>query len=840
MNIKRGIVPQDQKGTTSKNQKLFGRVRSGGISGASLIALSIGLGMAGPVAAQTIALSSGTATQDTSEPAEIIVTARARAEKLIDVPISIQSFSASKLSEDGVDDINALQFQAGFTFNSQGSSYSGGGREFPNLIFRGMSSNYGGAFGGNSGALFIDGIYISGGLASVTLADAGSVEVLKGPQNVYFGKNTFGGAINLITANPSQEPQAKVTAGYSDMGSFDDVASIEGAIIPGLLSARLTGEWMRQGAQYKAADGGQLGEEDTKGVTLVVLATPTPDGDMWLRSRFHFSRDDDSTAQDGFLDPGVLGSACKGLAKLSFCNGVPTLSTLSPQSVLSGTVMPQSLLSAIKSNNFGGGSQQLWLSKVPDIGHSGLLRDNLQASVAGAAENLPYDTTFQFSAGYNQALADDLTAADHTQSPFFITNTATINRDFEADARLVSSVNRPLRAVVGLNHFQSSNQLSQGGSYYGFASSSFASPINEIDKIDGVYASLEYDILTELTATAEARYQNDTISDAVTGLTESKSYHKALPRFILKYHPTSTTDAYVSYSEGVQPAQLQTSYVTALGATAVSGHNYLQTALASNGVASPLTGDPSVRVYEVGLKQSLADNKAFFSIAYYNEFWDNALVNTFLFDPTTCPQRVNYASNLSAACPLGSSGQSVTGISQNHIQGIEFDGTAKLSSNVTAHAGFNLTSAFRTSYWDKSYGAAFASGAVPNQGGNRINLVPEYQGTADLTYRDHLFEGPYDWFAHGVINYTGSQFVDATDLLKINAYARVNVSAGIVRDNLTFEGYATNLFNNKDWDMAVRFPGSPGTGAPFNEAYLGAIVTAPNPLNFGFRVSAKF
>jgi iron complex outermembrane receptor protein len=834
---------QDQKGTTRKRQKLFGRVRSAGISGVSLFALSIGLGMAGPVAAQiaaqTAAPSTGTATQDGTGVDEIVVTARARAEKLVDVPISIESFSASKLAADSIDDINALQFEAGFTFNSQGASYSGGGREFPTLIFRGMSSNYGGAFGGSSGALFIDGIYISGGLASVTLSDAASVDVLKGPQNVYFGKNTFGGAINLVTANPSEELHAKASVGSSEMGSFDDVASVEGAIIPGVLSARVSGEWMRQGAQYKAADGGDLGEEDTKGVTLVLFATPTPDGNVWFRTRFHYSRDDDSTAQDGFLDPGVLGSPCKGLANPSFCNGVPTLSTLSPQSVLSGTVMPQALLAAVKSNNFGGGSQQLWLNKVPDIGHSGLLRDNLQASVAGAVEDLPYDTTFQFSAGYNQALADDLEAADHTSTPFFITNTATINRDFEADARLVSSASQPLRAVVGVNHFQSSNQLSQGGDYYGYLSSAFASPLNELDKIDAVYASLEYDILSYLTATAEARYQDDTISDAVSGTDVSKSYHKALPRFILKYHPTTSTDAYVSYSEGVQPAQLQTAYVSALGATATSGHNYLQSALAAQGVGSPYTGDPSVKVYEVGLKQSLSDNKVFFSIDYYHEVWDNALVNTFIFDPTSCPQKVNYAENLSAACPLGSSGQSITGISQNHIQGIEFDGTAKLTPNLTAHLGANVTSAFRSSYWDKSYGAAFTSGSVPNQSGNRVNLVPEYQGTADLTYKDHLF-GPYDWFAHGVVNYTGSQFVDATDLLKINAYARVNVSAGITWDNVTFEGYATNLFNNKDWDMAVRFPGSPGTGAPFAESYLGAIVTAPNPLNFGFRMTAKF
>ncbi len=82
--------------------------------------------------------------------------------------------------------------------------------------------------------------------------------------------------------------------------------------------------------------------------------------------------------------------------------------------------------------------------------------------------------------------------------------------------------------------------------------------------------------------------------------------------------------------------------------------------------------------------------------------------------------------------------------------------------------------------------------------------------------------------------------MDATDLVKISDYARVNLSAGIVRGNITFEGYVTNLFDDKNWDMAVRFPGSPGTGAAFAESYLGAIVTAPNPRDFGFKITAKY
>ncbi len=828
-----------ESGKAILGHKNYGEaVRRAALAGTSLLALCSGAAIATQADAQTAASATASAPTDSTGASEVVVTARARAEKLIDVPISVQSFSASKLSGDNITDINSLQFEAGFTFNSQGASYSGGGREFPSLIFRGMSSNYGGAYGGGSGALFVDGIYISGGLASVTLADASQVEVLKGPQNVYFGKNTFGGAINLITANPTEDFHASATAGYSYKGSYDDVGTVEGALIPGLLTAKVTGELFHQGEQYKAADGGPLGEEDTKAISVVLYATPT--SGSWLRARFHYAHDNDSTAQDGFIDPGVYGTACPGLAEPSFCGGVPTLDTLNSKSVLSGTVIPQPLLTAIKTDNFGGGATQQWQNKVPSIGHSGLERDNIQASVAGGVK-LPYDASFQFSAGFNQADADDLTAADHTANPFFITNTDTINRDIEVDARILTSASQPLRAVVGVNHFHSTNQLSQGGDYGGFVSAVFGSPLNETDKTDAVYGSLDYDILSYLTITGEVRYQHDTISDVVGAIGVSKTYDNTLPRVILKYHPTKSTDVYLSYSEGVQPPQLQTAYIDAQADTAANGKTYEEQALAKYGVNGNFSGDPKVRVWEVGLKQSFLHDRVYVSVDYYNEFWDHALVQTFLFDPPGCTQLegLTYAANQSAACPLGSSGRAPLGLSNNHIQGIEFDGTVRVTSKLTTHLAFNWTDAIRKKYDDASYGAAFTTGIVPAQDGLRVNLVPEYQASADFTYKDHLI-GPYDWYAHGVVNYTGPQYVDATDLTRIEGYARVNLSAGITRGNLAFEAYVSNLFDNKDWDMGVRFPGSPANGLAFDEAYLGAIVTAPNPRDFGFKITAKY
>jgi hypothetical protein len=87
------------------------------------------------------------------------------------------------------------------------------------------------------------------------------------------------------------------------------------------------------------------------------------------------------------------------------------------------------------------------------------------------------------------------------------------------------------------------------------------------------------------------------------------------------------------------------------------------------------------------------------------------------------------------------------------------------------------------------------------------------------------------------VNYTGPQYIEATDIAKINGYYRVNVFAGITRGNVTFEAFITNLLNDKNWDMAVRFPSS---YQGFNEAYQGAIVTAPNPRDYGFKITAKY
>ena len=226
------------------------------------------------------------ATVDSNALTEVIVTARKREETLINVPVSVQALSAVQLEDAGITDLNTLQTTAGFTF-PKAAGTAAAGRTFGSLVFRGLTGD--GALPQDaSGSLFIDGIYISGGLSSVNFSDVDRVEVLKGPQNAYFGRSTFGGLVNLITSNPSTTFKGKVNGEFTDRGTNNFDLSIEGPLFGDKVRGRLLVLSYDKAGQYTASDGGKLGEENTKSITGALYATPSEN--FWLRLRGHYGQ----------------------------------------------------------------------------------------------------------------------------------------------------------------------------------------------------------------------------------------------------------------------------------------------------------------------------------------------------------------------------------------------------------------------------------------------------------------------------------------------------------------------------------------------------------------------
>ncbi len=163
---------------------------------------------------------------DTGTIEQVTVTARKRDESLLDVPISITAVTESTMDRSGLRSIaDVAPTVPGLNVNSDSV-----GRAFVSI--RGIGTALQAGVQPGVG-VFQDGVYApqTSYVNNPTL-DIQRIEVLRGPQGTLYGKNTLGGAINIITRPPSETFEGKAYAGYSDQDSGQEF----GARIGGPLS----------------------------------------------------------------------------------------------------------------------------------------------------------------------------------------------------------------------------------------------------------------------------------------------------------------------------------------------------------------------------------------------------------------------------------------------------------------------------------------------------------------------------------------------------------------------------------------------------------------------------
>jgi iron complex outermembrane receptor protein len=133
---------------------------------------------------------------------EVVVTAQKREEKLQDVPISITAFSVKAIETNRIQNVSDLN---GLAPNLIVLPQTGGG-DNPVYSLRGIVGT-GAVPGQDKGvSLYVDGVYMSANSGAIfDLSDIQRIEVLKGPQGTLFGRNATGGAISVVTSNPTGE-----------------------------------------------------------------------------------------------------------------------------------------------------------------------------------------------------------------------------------------------------------------------------------------------------------------------------------------------------------------------------------------------------------------------------------------------------------------------------------------------------------------------------------------------------------------------------------------------------------------------------------------------------------
>lgn len=173
---------------------------------------------------------------------EIVVTAQRREQNLQDVPVSVTAFTGDTMARTGIRsaaDYLSLTPNIGFSEDGQAGSRSMG------IAIRGVSNLVSGenAFI-NSVGIYIDEFSVASvpnQVANPQLPDVERIEVLRGPQGTYFGRNSLGGTLNITTKKPTDQFEGELTLGgesYNHAGSQYNISGVINLPINDQLNSR--------------------------------------------------------------------------------------------------------------------------------------------------------------------------------------------------------------------------------------------------------------------------------------------------------------------------------------------------------------------------------------------------------------------------------------------------------------------------------------------------------------------------------------------------------------------------------------------------------------------------
>ena len=179
-----------------------------------IFAVGVCLAALAPAAASAQDQTQSDTPQSEASPFDIVVTARKRDEKLQEVPVIVSAFNKQQLeayAAGGIEDVAALT--PGFIVDE------GGGAGQGTITLRGVTTGNLNLASDQAISINIDGVQLSNADAlRFGQYDLDQFELLKGPQALYFGKNSPGGIISLRTSDPTRDVFVEARSSYEFTG----------------------------------------------------------------------------------------------------------------------------------------------------------------------------------------------------------------------------------------------------------------------------------------------------------------------------------------------------------------------------------------------------------------------------------------------------------------------------------------------------------------------------------------------------------------------------------------------------------------------------------------------
>ena len=811
-------------------------------------------------APNSIAQSSNTTSVNQDE---VIVTARKRAESLLEVPVAITAFNAAELEAAAIVNLgDILDATPGAVYNERDGNRSSGVGGFRGVkTFASIDPTQ------QRTSTFIDGQPMIGPQATIQLVDVENVEVYRGPQSAVFGRSVFAGAINYTTRKPDLN---EVRAGVNAEAGEDGVLGINGyytmPIVEDKLSFLVSGaydEYHGPGSP-RSTDGFRLGERETKYVSGSLLWEPTDN--LSLRARYSHTELDDGPAADFNLDP------AGGL------NEFEQVDNFAP--LLVGEVeVPDDL---VFDRNFCVNEGDATQNCITDPGYE-LERDRFEFHADYEMDN---GHSLSFQAFYSEDTTLDLDDQDNTGNA--------VGDGFVVLMGIDQEIEEKYAEVVWTSPDEGRLRYTLGASIYDYTFDGAEQTVHSSSALDGVgtapnisnqdvenlgvFAGVFYDVTEKATLSLEGRYQRDDVSSIDPDPTDDNVpeaiTNTFLPRVSLDYQFTDDLNVYGQVAKGVQPATVN---VQAVATTQRAAAEALE-GLVVNGETIQNSATPfldsvvavdeeEIWSYELGFKGQFLDGDLKVNGAAFYMDWEgfSSTANLFFIPESTTGVFTDgdVLAALEATGDPDLQGLGVTSLRVRgaanlgdiEIKGIELDAAYRLNDNWELQGALTLLDhEFKDACVPQGADFGLINSELPLTGGgslpctdvdgNPFLYTPDIQATGSATYTRPISD---DWelFARGDVRFEDEQNVFFFDRGTLPSSTRLDARLGFNTDNLRIEGYVTNLTDDDtptggQYEPArnqVRdFRG--GIGNPPQNTGINVAISRPR--QFGFRLGYKY
>ena len=738
------------------------RVRALAAATTALVALP-----AMPAFAQEAAASEASA----NDSGEIVVVARKREERLVDVPIAITALSTEGLEKAGAKDLSGVQGAIPNVNIVQGR----GSASSANFYIRGIGQPDALQTFDPAVGVYVDGVYLSriqGAL--LNLFDVQRVEVLRGPQGSLYGKNTIGGAVNVVSKKPDLDTIRG--EGAFTYGRFNEVTAkgyITAPLVTDKLALSLAGVYdNRDGIVTDPTTGKKYNDRNNLSGRAILRAKPSDRVEVLISG--------DYTRQRNAL---TLGQATANLIGFNYNS---TFTSVTPFVIATA---PTGRYDYTASTSFKNGEGQ----RLDHWGLSGTinvdLTDSLQLTSITAYRKLKT----------NFFVDIDATAAE--VGDVFV---GTRQHQFSQELQLKLDTEK-LKGVIGLyylNEQVNSHQEAYADSYLQYV----GTPLNFLRTIDdrqntksyAAFGQLTYNFTEKLALTAGLRYTHEkkkyfrtttatTTSSVVPTIRivstfafptslpapyntlDEVSYDAWTPTATLSYKPTTNTLVYASASRGFKS-----------GGFNGRVNSLADVTLAVNGTTQivPTFKPETVWTYEAGAKGTFLDGRVSLSAAaFYSDYKD-------------FQARVGGGNT-------GINGGSfpVINAGKLRIQGFEFEAAVRPSTPLTLTASVGYLDAKYKEFNDGRRAPSFSC----NPTGAKITCKPAFAPPLTLRlgadYRIPLGEASLSF--GGDVRFIDKQYlsVDNRPGLTEDGYLLGNVYAQVDYDRFYLRGMVKNVGN---------------------------------------------